>query len=341
MNAPDPVTAGDIEDAAHRLAAHLAPTPLFVSGPLSDRATAAVAVKAEYRQPTGSFKIRGALNALLTLDPGARRAGVVTASSGNHGLAVATAAAMTGIDAAVHLPMGAERAKREAIERTGVRVVVVDSTDAHDAERSARSAAEAEGRRYLSPYNDPAVVAGAGTVALELVDQMGDAGLDGVDVVVVAVGGGGLVAGVATWLAERSPSTLVVGASPANDAAIAASVAAGAVVDVAARPTFSDGTAGGIDPDTVTLDPCRQLVGAWTTVTEPAIAAAVADMIDDHHQVVEGAAGVALAAAVGHGRRAPGARIVVVGCGANVSAATLGRMLMMARSPEAGGEPSL
>jgi threonine dehydratase len=124
----------------------------------------------------------------------------------------------------------------------------------------------------------------------------------------------------------------VIGASPANDAAMIASIAAGRIVDPPAQPTFSDGTAGGIEPDTITFEPCRDLVDEWVTVTEAEIAGAVASMIDDHHQLVEGSAGVALAAGIGFARRSPGSTVVVVSCGANVSAVRLGEMLVLAGS---------
>ena len=149
---------------------------------------------------------------------------------------------------------------------------------------------------------------------------------------IVAVGGGGLISGIATWLAAAHPDTVIVGASPDNDCAMLRSVAAGSVAEWPANPTFSDGTAGGVEPDAVTFDVCRDLVGEWATVTEAEIATAVAAMIDDHHQLVEGAAGVALAAATTYGYDHAGSRVVAVTCGANVSSQAVAAMLAAAEA---------
>ncbi len=320
------ITAVDIENAARRIGPHIHRTPLSASGPLSDRLGAEVFIKAEHRQLTGSFKLRGALNKVLGLDAEVRRAGVVTASSGNHGIATATASKIAETACTVYLPTGASAAKVDAIARLGADIVTIDSTDAYQAELLARAEADRSGRAYISPYNDPAVVAGQGTVGMELLEAATGDGLS-IDAVVVAVGGGGLISGIATWLADRAPTVAVVGASPANDAAMVASVDAGSIVEAPAEPTFSDGTAGGIEPGAITFEPCRALVSEWITVGETEIAASVRDMIDDHHELVEGAAGVALAAAGRYAAEHPGASIVVVTCGANVSSTTLKSML--------------
>ncbi len=328
------LTSDDIEAAATRIEPHVRRTPLEVSDPLSERTGATIAIKAEHTQHTGSFKLRGALNTVLSLTEAERAAGVVTASSGNHGIATATAARIAGCAATVYLPTGASPAKVAAIGRLGARIETVPSDDAYQAEVAARAAAADSGRTYVSPYNDSRVMAGQGTVGRELAAQVADLGWDRADAVVVAVGGGGLISGIATALVATHPDTVVIGASPANDCAMLASVAAGSVVEVAATPTFSDGTAGGLEPDAVTFGPCRDLVGMWSTVTETEIAEAVAAMIDDHHQLVEGAAGVALAAATAYGRTHPGSRVVAVTCGANVSSTALAAML--AARPSAG-----
>lgn len=332
------ITTNDIAAAAERLAPHVRRTELFVSQPMSERAGATVVIKAEHGQRTGSFKLRGALNAALGVDPRAARLGIVTASSGNHGIAVAAAATAAGVPCTVYLPTGASPAKVDAIRRRGAGIVTIDSADAYDAETRARAEAESSGSFYLSPYNDPAVVAGQGTVGVELLADLPLVGIDRPDAVVVAVGGGGLISGIGTWLAEHAPDATLVGASPANDAAMVASVRAGAIVEAPASPTFSDGTAGGIEPGAITFELCRSLVDEWVTVSEAEIAAAVVDLIDDHHQLIEGAAGVALAAAAAWGRANPGSVVVAVTCGANIDAATLEHVLVAART--AGPRPS-
>ena len=147
----------------------------------------------------------------------------------------------------------------------------------------------------------------------------------------VAVGGGGLISGIATWIASESPSTIIVGASALNDRAMAASIDAGEIITPQFEPTFSDGTAGGLEDDTITFDICQELVDDWIDVSELDLARSVAAMIDDHHQLVEGAAGVALAAASQWATANPGSRVVAVSCGANVGATSLQAMLELAR----------
>lgn len=321
------ITGEEIRRAAGRLAPHVRRTELQISEPLSERADATVAVKAEHRQLTGSFKLRGALNKILTLEEGVQQRGVVTASSGNHGIAVATAAELVGIDCTVYLPATVSPTKRSAVERLGAAVVAVDSADAFQAEVLARAEAEATGLTYVSPYNDAAVVTGQGTVGLEIDVDAESAHLEVIDAVVVAVGGGGLVSGVASWLKAARPEVTIVGASPANDQAMAASVAAGSVLETTSRPTFSDGTAGGIEAGTITFEMCASLVDTWITVSEHEIAKAVASRLEDHGDVIEGAAGVALAAAEQWGTANSGASVVAVSCGGNVTSASMQRML--------------
>ena len=297
---------------------------------MSHRHGAVIAFKAEHQQLTGSFKLRGALNKVLGLSDAEAASGVITASSGNHGIGTATAAAVRGVPCTVFLPSGASSSKVAAIQRLGAEIVTVDSTDASLAETEARAAASAARSAYVSPYNDAEIAAGQGTIAVEILEDAAAAGIGYIDAVTVAVGGGGLMSGISTWLKHRSPNTTVIGASPANDAAMIASVGAGAITAIDASPTLSDGTAGGIEEDAITFDICRDLVDEWVTVSEADIAAAMAGFIDDHHEVIEGAAGVALAAATAYADAHPGSTVVAVLCGANVSSLTLANALELA-----------
>lgn len=325
---------GAIETAHQRIREHLIPTPLFISDPLSERSKATIAIQAEHQQLTGSFKIRGALNKALGLDAAQCDAGIVTASSGNHGIAIATAAQLTGTACTVYLPGNASKAKINTIHRLGATIVQVASADSYAAEEQARAEADRSGATYVSPYNDPDVVAGQGTLAIDLADNAARIGLGRIDAVVVAVGGGGLISGVASWFDRHLPDAVIVGASPVNDRAMAASVAAGHVVAPLSRPTFSDGTAGSIEPDTMTFELCQRLVDTWIDVTEAEIATAVSAMVDDHHQLVEGAAGVAISAARQFAHRHPGSTVVAVSCGANVTSRTLREMIDAADQQE-------
>ncbi len=318
----DPTT---IDEAANRIEPHVLRTPLLTSDPLSERHGADIAIKCEHLQRTGSFKVRGSANVVHSLSPDLAAEGVITASSGNHGIGVATAAASRGFACTIYLPEAAAPSKIAQIRRLGAEIVLVEGTDTSRAEMAARRAAEQRGITYVSPYNDPRIIAGQGTIGKEILE-------DGAapDAVVVSVGGGGLISGIATWIKASSPSTLVIGASAANDRAMAASIDAGEIITPHFEPTFSDGTAGGLEDDTITFDICRALVDRWVDISELEIARAVASMVDDHHHLVEGAAGVALAAATQFADTNPGTRVVAVSCGANVGAASREALLAMA-----------
>jgi threonine dehydratase len=320
------ITSADILEAASRVAPYVRRTDLVISEPMSERSGATIAIKAEHQQHTGSFKLRGALNKILALDAAGPTVGVTVASSGNHGIAVATAAAIRGLPCTVYLPSRVPPTKVAAIRRAGAEIVVVDSTDAAVAEQAARAAAASTGTIYVSPYNDAHVIAGQGTIAVEIGQDTRAAGLDRIDAIVVAVGGGGLISGIATWFRHRSPSTRVIGASPSNDHAMLSTVAPRAGRGPRLT-TWSDATAGGVEAGAVTIPLCRTLVDAWITVSEREIGAAVVSMLDDHHQLIEGAAGVALAAAQRHARSHPSSSIVAVSCGANISSSTLRQMI--------------
>lgn len=322
----------DIVDAAHRIDGHVARTPLVVSEPLSERVGATVAIKGEHLQRTGSFKLRGATNKVFSLSDDDAATGVVTASSGNHGIGVATAAAARGIPCTVYLPTGASPAKVAAIGRLGAVINTVNDTDALVAENEARAAAANDGVTYISPYNDPMVIAGQGTIGVEIADDAASAGLDSIDAVVVSVGGGGMISGIATAVKHRFPGAVIVGASAVNDRAMAASIAAGSLIEPPAKPTFSDGTAGAVETGSITFELCQNLVDVWMDIDEQAIATAVAAMIDDHHQLIEGSAGMALAAAARYGQEHPGTNVVAISCGANASSAAVRRMLEAAGS---------
>ena len=298
-------------------------TPLVGIPTATESGGAEILLKCEHQQRTGSFKVRGALAKLVSLSRDERDRGVVAASTGNHGLGVAYALATLGGQGVVCVPEHASPVKVAAIRRYGAEVRVLGQVPAETEVLARRMAAEAR-LTYISPYNDLDVIAGQGTVGEEIVQALDDRP---VDAVVVAVGGGGLVSGVAAAVKSARPGVRVIGASPANDAAMAASVRAGQVVEVDAQPTISDGTAGGVEAGSVTLPLCRELVDGWILVEEPDIRAALRFMIDTEHQLVEGAAAAAIAAGRHAGRGAPGQTIAIVSCGANISSTTLARAL--------------
>ena len=331
------VSPDDIAAAHGRIRRWIRVTPLELSAAFGPR----IAVKAEHLQRTRSFKIRGALNKLLTLSADQRRGGVVTASTGNHGIAVATAGQMLQVPVSVVVAASTDESIVARLRALDATVDRVDSTDAVDAERAARQAADHEGRPFVSPYNDAAVIAGQGTIAVEVLEQLTDVGWTGLDAVVVAVGGGGLVSGIATWLDHAAPEVEIIGASPTNDAAMADAVAAGAIVASATQPTLSHSTAGGIEAGAITVPICRRLVDRWLRVTEDDIATAVRAMAFEEHQLVEGAAGVALSAAGRVAAARPDRRIAAISCGARLTPTELAAILGGALSSATPGHSAV
>lgn len=323
-----PLTAAAVRAAHQRLQGAVLETPLVPSPWLSAATGCDVRLKLENLQHTGSFKFRGACHALHCLTPAERQRGVVAASSGNHGLALATAARALGTSATVFVPESTPVAKREAIARRGA-TVEVHGADCVVTEGRARQHAAAHGQVYVSPYNDAAVVVGQGTVAVELLAQWPE-----VETVYVALGGGGLLGGMALWAATAKPALELVGCSPLASPAMAECVRAGAIVDVPCGPTLSDSTAGGVEAAAVTFPLCRDLVQRYLEVDEAAIAAALVGCLEHQHLLVEGAAAVAFAACLAD-RARRGQRVAVVVCGGNLPLATLRTVLATPPSPNA------
>jgi threonine dehydratase len=307
--------------ASTRIAGLVRATPLDYSCRFSMGTGADVYMKLENIQYTGSFKLRGAANRLMTLASEQKRAGCVAASSGNHGAAIAYAMQKLGIEGVIFVPEQTSAAKVEAIRSYGGDVRFFGS-DGLDTELHARAYAEERGMLYLSPYNDPEVIAGQGTCGIEI-----QASLPQIDTLYVAVGGGGLVSGVASVLKSANPAVRIIGCQPEASAVMAHSIEAGRIVDEESGPTLSDGTAGGIEQDAVTFGLCRALVDEFVLVSEAEIAAAMRTFIDYEHQLIEGAAGVALAAMLRQKDALAGRSVVVLICGGNVSRDTLKRVL--------------
>ncbi|MBL0171985.1 MAG: pyridoxal-phosphate dependent enzyme [Gemmatimonadaceae bacterium] len=314
----DPQLVAAIASADAAIRPSVLETPVVEWPQYSEHTGGPVWVKAEHLQRTGSFKLRGATNAVMRAIP--RGLTIATASSGNHGIAVSHALRAAGKPGVVFLPETVSPSKLEAVRRSGVRVELF-GRDSHDTEVEAQRVSAIEGWHYLSPYNDPDVIAGQGTIGLELLRQLSQ-----IDVVYVSVGGGGLISGVAAALKARNPDIHIVGCSPANSCVMHESVRAGRMLELESLPTFSDGTAGGVDADAITFDYCRTLVDEWLLVSEQEIARSMRDHIDHLHQLVEGSAGVAFAALLQHAKsdaRFRGATRVAISCGQNIGAPRL------------------
>jgi threonine dehydratase len=307
-----------VQDAIHSAWERIA--PYVRETPLEQASACGALLKLEHLQHTGSFKFRGASNKIALLTPAQAAAGVVTASNGNHGLGVAAAALARGISAEVFVSSHVSAAKAGRIESYGAPIHCAGD-DPLAAELAARRAAEASGRVYISPYNDVDVIAGQGTIAVELVRQARR-----LDAVFVAVGGGGLIGGIGAYLKTASPHTEVVGCWPANSPVMRACLDAGKIVDVPEQPTLSESTAGGLEPGSVTFDLCRRVIDRSILVTEDEILNAMRFILRTEHWIIEGAAGVAVAAYLKDAARYQGKTVAIVVCGRNLSEAVLARL---------------
>jgi threonine dehydratase len=302
-----------IEEACNRIYAIARPTPIArlprdSRVPLSTR----VFAKMEQQQVTGSFKLRGASNKIFSLAPDVAVKGVVTSSTGNHGLGVAAAAAARSIDAEIFLSSQVPEAKWKKIAAYGARIRTIGANPL-EAELAAREAAADSGRTYVSPYNDWHVVAGQGTIAVELLRQ-----LEQIDAVFIATGGGGLISGVGSYLRALSPQTEVIGCWPENSRVLYEGIRAGQIIDFPETYTLSESTAGGVEPGSITFELARNAIHRNVLVSE-------ADILDamlwarGHGWTIEGSAGVALAALFQEAYLYEGKSVVVLFCGGNLS----------------------
>ena len=318
------MTLHDIHVARERIAPYVRRTPLIDSPWLSELAGAEVRLKLESLQVTHSFKARGAVNAAAVhaarVWPGGSAAPLVTASAGNHGRALAYAAERFGIPLVVFTPQNAPRVKLDHIAQHGA-TLRAEATSYEEAERLAKAYATSQGVTYISPYSHPDVIAGAGTVALEIFDEWPDA-----DVIIAAVGGGGLISGIALAVTLASRPADVIGVEADASPAFSTALRAGVITEVDVRPTIADGLAGNMDPDTITFDLVRAHVGRVHVAPEPAILQAVRDLAVREHVVAEGAGATAVAGLMS-GLDVAGRRVAVVVSGSNIDAARLAALL--------------
>jgi threonine dehydratase len=250
-----------------------------------------VFLKLETLQPTFSYKVRGALNAVLRLVDrhGVDAPPLVTASAGNHGRALAYAAAAAGLRLTVYAPTDAPRTKVDAIRQAGAALIPCVSYD--EAEARAKAHAASGNALYVSPYSHPDVIAGAGTVGLEIFDECPD-----IDTFVVPVGGGGLVSGIAIVANACSPATTVIGVEVAASSPFTQSLAAGRIVTIDVGRTLADGLSGNLDPDTMTFDLVRTLVHRIVVVDETDLERTIGGLVREERLIAEGAGATAAAA---------------------------------------------
>ena len=305
----------DISAAAERIAGYVERTPLRLSERFST-GNANVFCKLEVVQPTSSYKIRGAFNAVIRASeeaPAGER--LVTASAGNHGRGMAYAASMHQVPVVVFVPADAPRAKVDLISALGAELRPCANYD--EAERDAKAFARAGGGTWISPYSHPDVVAGAGTIALELLEQQ-----PYLDAVIVPIGGGGLISGIGSAIKELSPSTKVIGVEAAASCPFTKGFAAGHIVPIDVQPSIADGLTGNLDPDTITFDIVRDVVDEIVVIDELDLRRALAAVVTHEHLVIEGAAAAGPAALL-TGKVKPNGNVAVVLTGANIDTVRL------------------
>ncbi len=315
-----PPTFADVQLARQRLAGIVKPTPLIASATLSGMIDAEVFVKPENLQKTGSFKIRGACNRVAALSDEERQRGVIAASAGNHGQALAYAANRAGIKATIVMPRGAAIAKVAATRSYGPEVVL-EGADYQAALTAAERIQHRTGAVFIDAYDDPWVIAGQGTVGLEIADEMRP------DAVLVPVGGGGLIAGVALALSERAPQCEVIGVEPVGSPQLSASLARGAAASIG-RPadTIADGLATGRLGE-LPFAIIRERVRRVATVDDFEIGEAVMILLERMKLLAEGAGAAALAGALKMRNELRGKRVVLCVCGGNIDINLLDRII--------------
>lgn len=314
-------TRADIEGAARRIQGVAFHTPVVRSDWLSDVAHADVWLKLEATQTTGSFKLRGAANAIAVIvaeRPHVRR--IMTASAGNHGRAVAYAARRAGLAARIYVPASAPAVKRNAMVRLGAEVIETASYD--EAEARAQAEGAREDTAFVSAYSHRDIIAGAGTVALEMFADVPE-----LDTIVAPIGGGGLLSGIAIVARSLEREMLIVAAEAEASPVFTAALAAGRVTTVTVGPSLADGLVGNMESDSQTFDIVRRLVDRVVLVSEPSFQRAMRELIHREQLVAEAAGAAGVAAILQGAVDVRGRRVGVVLSGRNVDADVIARVL--------------
>jgi threonine dehydratase len=302
-----------IEEASRRIRPYAIQTDLTFSPGLSTEPGSQLYFKWENHQPTGSFKIRGAANKILANLDKCRRRGVVAASTGNHGAATAYICQQEGLELTLYVPATITQVKLRKLEKSGARLILVDGP-CQQAEALARQAAETGHQVFVSPYNDEQVIAGQGTCGLEIMTDWPE-----VEEIIVPVGGGGLMAGLAVYLKERNPGIRITGVEPENSAFIQRSLALGYLSnDFPEKLTRAEAVAGGLEPGSMTFDLVKHYVDGWLTVSEEHIVQAMKILYEHHQEVVEGAGALSLAGWLAVPEFFSGKRVVAIVSGGNI-----------------------
>ena len=308
--------------AEQRIRPHTLTTPLLLSRPLSKMVDGEVYLKLENEQHTGSFKARGSLNKLLSLSEEEKAKGAITASTGNHALGFSRALEIAKIDGTVYLPPHASPAKIEALSHYPA-TLKYHGNNSLETELHAKATAQKENKVWVSPYNDPQVIGGQGTIGVEISDQ-----LEHVDYCLITVGGGGLISGIGSYLHFESPDTKIIGCQPMNSQEMTLSLAANEIVDMPEElPTLSDGSAGPIERNTITFPLCQQIIDECMLSNEHDIGDGISYMLKMHKKIIEGSAAVTIACLLNNKPKFKNKRTVLVICGGNIELKTIKRLM--------------
>ena len=323
------LTLLDIYRARERISRSIVETPLRDSEWLSTLTGSHVRLKLESLQQTNSFKLRGAMNAVVHMLEQQGPRVIVTASAGNHGRATALAAQRLGLQAFVFTPVTAPETKKAAIRQLGA-VLDDEAADYDAAERRAREYANTADALYISPYNHADVIAGAGTIGLEVLEAAPD-----LETLVVPLGGGGLASGVALAVKSAAPHVSVIGVEVEASRPFAAALANGCITEVAIGPSLADGLVGNLEPGSMTFPLVQKYVDSVVSVTEVQLRSAMRGLATEEHLIAEGAGATATAALFVNGLVRPGTRVVVLVTGANIDVARLREVLAVETANDA------
>ena len=311
----------EVIKAYNRSKSYIRKTPLEHSPYLSNLIDGNVYLKLDNIQKTGSFKFRGAVSKMTSISATEKEKGVVTASTGNHGAACSLAMSLLGIDGKIVVPTIVHKNKVNNILNLGGKVEY-HGDDCLIAEERAQEISKTTGATYISPYNDPAIICGQGTMGYEI-----DQDLKNIDSVFVSVGGGGLISGVGGYLKSVQKNVKMVAVSPKNSCVMYESIKAEKQLDLPSDPTLSDGTAGGVEMGSITFELCQRIIDEFILVTEDEIADGIRIGVEKHHQLIEGAAGAAIAGFMKQKDKLNGQTVVIVMCGGNISSEVLKSIL--------------
>jgi threonine dehydratase len=299
-----------VEDAYQRISPLIRKTPLEYSSFLSEQTGANVYLKQENLQITGSFKARGGLNKVLSLSSAELEKGVITASTGNHAAAVANAVDVAGGFATIYMPETVSKTKVENLKQYKNIKVELHGQDSVEAELEASRVAKSQGLIYISPYNDEEIIGGQGTIAKEILEDLAD-----VSTIFVPIGGGGLISGIGGFAKNQDQSIEIIGCQPENSAVMYHSIQAGKVLEMSSEPTVSDGTAGGMEVDSITFPICQKVIDRFHLISENEIINALGILIKHHFILAEGAAGLAVASLIKNKELYQNKNVVLILCG--------------------------